>query len=477
MKTTIAPIDPSPVDTEKNAETEKKVIDEALVRFKRAYDYESRNRELAEEDIDFRHGNQWPASIRAERENDDRPCLTFNKMEERIDQVTGDQRQGKAAIIIHPAESNTDKKGENRTGTKDYTLSQTMNGLIRSIEQNSDALIAYNTAGDHAAGHGFGYWRVVTEWDEADPFNQVIRIKRVKNSFSVYLDSDAQEPHGGDGNWGFISSMVSRDMFESKWPNKQTAGWDFAGSGDEYDYWYQDQEIRIVEYFRKVPTTKIAVRMASGSVYYVDDERALESLTAKAKKSGDRVQETKEAEVPKVEWFKMSAVEFLEKPREFPSFYIPIVRVVGKELNVHGYDYYRGVIRHAKDSQSSYNFSRTAQIEQTALQPKVPYILTPGQVESFETLWDRINKENLPYVLYNHMDGVPMPNRVIPPIPSQAHMLNAQSDDADMDATTGMYKASRGEPSNEKSGKAIRVCKMEGDVANYAYHDNRNLAL
>ncbi len=90
MKTTIAPIDPL-VDTEKNAETEKKVIDEALVRFKRAYDYESRNRELAEEDIDFRHGNQWPASIRAERENDDRPCLTFNKMEERIDQVTGDQ--------------------------------------------------------------------------------------------------------------------------------------------------------------------------------------------------------------------------------------------------------------------------------------------------------------------------------------------------------------------------------------------------
>ena len=475
MKTQILPIDPSPVDTEDDTSNEQEVIDEALVRFKRAYEYEEKNRDLAEDDIDFRHGNQWPADIRRERESDDRPCLTFNKMEERIDQVVGDQRQGKAAIMIHPAESNSDKEGQNRTGTKDYTLSQTMNGLIRSIEQNSDAQIAYNTASDHAAGHGFGYWRIVTEWDAGDPFNQVIRIKRIKNAFSVYFDPDCQEPHGGDANWGFISSMMSRSMFESKWPDKQTAAWDFAGSGDEYDYWYQDEEIRIVEYFRKIPVKKIAVRMASGSVYYVDDEQALESLTAKAK--DDRVQEVKEAEVPKIEWFKMSAVEFLEKPVEFPSFYIPIVRCTGKELNVQGYDFYRGVIRHAKDAQRMYNFNRTAQIEQTALQPKVPYLTTPEQIESFETLWDRANKDNLPYLLYNHVDGVPAPVRVSPPIPSQAHMLNAQSDDADMDSTTGMHKASRGEASNEKSGKAIRERKMEGDVANFAYHDNRNLAL
>ncbi|GMR21491.1 MAG: portal protein [Gammaproteobacteria bacterium] len=477
MKTTLLPIDPSPVDTEKAAETEQKVLEEALVRFKRAYEYEEKNRDLAEDDIDFRHGNQWPADIRRERESDDRPCLTFNKMEERIDQVTGDQRQGKAAIIIHPAESNSDTKGENKAGTKDYTLSQTMNGLIRSIEQNSDAQIAYNTGADHAAGHGFGYWRIVTEWDAADPFSQVIRIKRIKNSFSVYLDPDIQEPHGGDANWGFVSSMMSRGMFEARWPDKDTASWDFAGSGDEYDYWYQDQEIRIVEYFRKIPVTKIAVRMSSGSVYYVDDEQALENLKVKSMKDGDRIQETREAEVPKIEWFKLTAREFLEKPREFPSFYIPIIRVVGKELNVRGYDFYRGVIRHAKDAQRMYNFNRTAQIEQTALQPKVPFLATPDQIESFDSMWDRANKDNLPYLLYSHIDGVPMPQRVSPPIPSQAHMINALSDDADMDATTGMYKATRGEPSNEKSGKAIRERKSSSDVSSYAYHDNLNLSL
>jgi hypothetical protein len=210
---------------------------------------------------------------------------------------------------------------------------------------------------------------------------------------------------------------------------------------------------------------------------YGDDEQAVGSLKAKTMKDGDRVQETREAEVPKIEWFKMTSREFLEKPREFPSFYIPLIRVVGKELNVKGYDFYRGVIRHAKDAQRMYNFNRTAQVEQTALQPKVPFMATPEQIETFESNWDRANKDNLPYLLYNHQEGVPMPQRVAPPIPSQAHMLNAQSDDADMDSTTGMHKASRGEESNEKSGKAIRERKMEGDVANYTYHDNRNLSL
>lgn len=477
MKTEVAPIDPDMVDTAKDAETEEKVIEEALHRFKRAYEYEDKNRTLAEEDIEFRHGEQWPEEIRASREAEQRPCLTFNKMEERIDQVVGDQRQGKAAITIHPAENSVDVKGENKAGTKDYDLSQTMNGLIRSIEQNSDAQIAYNTAGDHAAGHGFGYWRVITAYDPADPFNQVIRIRRVKNSFSVYLDPDCQEPHGGDANWGFVSSMISRKMFDGKWPDKQTASWDFAGSGDEYNYWYEDEQIRIVEYFRKVPAKKIAVRMSSGEVYYVDDEQALESLKSKSIQGQGRVADSKEVEVPKVEWFKLTAREFLEKPKEFPSFYIPLIRVVGKELNVKGYDYYRGVIRHAKDAQRMYNFNRTAQTEFTSLQPKAPMMATPEQVLGFESLWDRMNTDNKAYMLYNHVDGQPMPQRVPPPIVPQAHILNAQSDDADMDSTTGMHKASRGEQSNEKSGKAIRERKMEGDVANYAYHDNRNLAL
>lgn len=474
MKTSTEPLD-DVISTDAAIKTEQDILLEARHRFKQAHTYEQYNRELAEDDVDFRHGDQWPESIRREREEDDRPCLTFNKMEERIDQVTGDQRQGKAAITIHPVDLDADKKATNQTGQKDYALSQVMNGLIRSIEQNSDAQIAYNTGFDHAAGHGFGFWRIITTWDEFDPFSQVIKIRRIKNAFSVYMDPDCQEPHCGDMNWCFISSMMDRKLFENKYPNAKSAGWDFAGEGDEYDYWYEEDAVRVVEYFRKVPVKKLAVKMMNGAIHYLDNEDGIRGLEAKYQ--GVRVQAQKEIEVPKVEWYKLTAGEVLESPREFPGFYIPVVRCVGKELNVRGYDYYRGVIRHAKDAQRMYNYNRTAQVETTSLQPKVPFILTPQQVESFEHMWDRANKENFAFLLYNHVEGVPPPQRSLPPIPSQAHAMNAIADDADMDSTTGLHKASLGAPSNEKSGKAIRERKTEGDVATFAFHDNQHLAL
>lgn len=476
MKTTTEPYENEP-EGDPSVQSETEILEEAVKRFKAALDYESENRDLAEDDVDFRHGDQWPDSIRQQREQDQRPCLTFNKMEGRVDQVVGDQRQAKPSIGVYPADVGSDKKAPNMTGTSDYALSQVMNGLIRAIEQNSDAQIAYNTGFDHAVGHGFGYWRIITEWDLHDPFQQVIRIHRIKNSFSVYLDPLAQQPHGGDAEWGFISSMMDKEAFKRKYPKAETQSWTQSGQGDEYEHWFEGDNVRIAEYFRKVKVKKIAALLSDERVVHVDDENMLANLADDLKADKQTVTKWKWVEVPKVEWFKLSAGDVLETPREFPSFYIPIVRVVGKELNVRGYDYFRGIIRHAKDAQRSYNFERTAQAEITALQPKAPWMLTAEQLGPYKTLYERANKDSVPYLLYVHQEGVIHPTRQPPPLPASGNIANAQGADADIDATTGQYESGRGEKSNEKSGKAIQARELSGDVANYAYHDNLHLAI
>lgn len=478
MKTTSGPIsEESSLQEDPTVNTKDEILEEAKTRFKDSVSFESDNRDLAEDDVDFRHGDQWPDSIRTQRENDARPCLTFNKMEERVDQVVGDQRQAKVAIAVHPADITADAEALNRGGERAYKLSETMNGLIRSIEQASDAQIAYNTGFDHAAGHGFGYWRIITQWSVHNPFSQEILIRRIKNAFSVYFDPLADEPHGGDANYCFVSTMMNRKVFERKYPDAVASSWPQSGKGDENELWYNEDNVRIVEYFRRVPKKTTAFLLSNGSIAYVDDDNLLEPFEDSVKAKGLRVQDSKKVEVPKVEWYKLSPMDILEKPREFPSMYIPVIRCIGKELNVNGYSYYRGVIRHAKDAQRMYNFNRTAQVEQTSLQPKAPYLATAEQIGAYKSAWDRVNKDNLPFLLYEHVDGVPMPQRQPPPLPSQASMLNAQSDDADIDATTGLHKASIGATSNEKSGRAIRERKMEGDVATYAYHDNFNQAI
>ena len=65
----------------------------------------------------------------------------------------------------------------------------------------------------------------------------------------------------------------------------------------------------------------------------------------------------------------------------------------------------------------------------------------------------------------------------MPPQPSAAWLSESSIADQDIDASSGLYKASLGAPSNERSGKAISERKMEGDVGTFHFHDNRAQSL
>ena len=162
------------MDKEKKSEkeTDEDILSEARERFRIASEAESLNRELAMDDINFRNGDQWDERTKREREIEGRPCLTINKLEQRVDQITGDQRMNRMGAIIRPLDSSnshTEKvKGAN------FTLAQTISGIIKNIEMISNAKSAYDTAFDHSVGHGFGYWSIYTEYNDDDSFEQDI---------------------------------------------------------------------------------------------------------------------------------------------------------------------------------------------------------------------------------------------------------------------------------------------------------------
>jgi hypothetical protein len=60
---------------------------------------------------------------------------------------------------------------------------------VRHIEYISDADVAYDTACDNQVTHGEGYWRILTDYEDEDSFDQEIYIRRIRNSFSVYLST------------------------------------------------------------------------------------------------------------------------------------------------------------------------------------------------------------------------------------------------------------------------------------------------
>ena len=468
------------------------IFEEAVERMKVCVDAYSNNRVHALDDINFRNGDQWGEEEKRIRDDAKRPALTFNHLEGFIDQVVGDQRQNKSAIKVRPVENNKEKpsKVQNIAGDNDYDLADVYSGLVRNIEYNSRADIAYDTAFDHAVGHGFGYFRFITEYSDDDTFDQDIKIKRIQNAMTVYLDPAMKEPTGEDAMYGFISEYYDRKEFERKWPKAKGADFQDKGYGENREHWWESDKIRVAEYYRKIPVKKTIAMFESGAVYEIGkpgaDENEIEARIAELElKHEDNIyadedgkRKTRVVDSHIVERYTVGGGEILDGPEIWAGKYIPIVPMWGKELNVNGETYWRGVIRHAKDAQRNYNYWETNATEHVALQPKVPFILTANQVKGYEYMWRTANTENHGYLVYNADPASPgAPQRQLPAQQPMGSIERIQSSRQNMMFTTGIHEGGLGAKSNETSGKAILARQKEGDIATFAFSDNKSRAI
>ena len=176
-----------------------------------------------------------------------------------------------------------------------------------------------------------------------------------------------------------------------------------------------------------------------------------------------------------IQWRKLTCGAVLDETT-IPCEWIPVIPVIGNELWVDGKRQLTGMVRMVMDAQRAYNYARSAYIEQVALAPKAPFVAADGQVEDYAAEWASANTRNLAVLRYRPVDNaghpVPPPQRQIPPQPSSGWLQELDLAERDIQSALGMYNASIGAPSNEKSGKAILARQREGDVSTYHYIDN-----
>jgi hypothetical protein len=439
----------------------EKLLAEVKKRFKRCEDFEIEARALWRADVRFANGDpdngwQWDEMMRKARQQDKRPCLTINKTKQHNRQITNDQRQNKPAIRVYPVDSGADKK-----------TAEIINGVIRHIEQNSNAEVAYDTAAEHQVDGGLGYWRVVTDYASDDSFDQEIFIRRVKNPLNVYLDPDIQEADGSDARFGFVFEELPREEFEARYPNVDAADWSLAGAADD---WLSKDNVRICEYFRRVDLADKLFVDAEGNVLKASDMDK-EDLVAAAS-AGWRSRPVKRQQV---EWYLVAGNTVLEK-KDWPGRYIPIVRVVGDEVEIDGKIDRKGHTRQMKDAQRMYNYNSSASVEYGALQTKTPILAAAEAIEGYEEHWNNANTQNKPYLPYNHADSngnlLPVPTRIQPPTPATLFLDGMRVASEEMKMASGQYDASMGAQSNETSGRAIMARQREGDTATFHFIDN-----
>jgi hypothetical protein len=433
---------------------------------------ESREDEI--DDLRFYAGSpdnqwQWPADVLATRGAvqgqtiNARPCLTINKLPQHVRQITNDQRQNRPGAKVIPVDDNADVE-----------VADIFNGMIRHIEYISDADVAYDTACENQVSYGEGYLRLLTEYCDDNTFDQDIKIGRVRNSFSVYMDPTIQDPTGADAKWCFVTEDVTKAEFERMYPDASPiTTLQSLGVGDQsISNWLNEDTIRIADYYY-IDFDRTTLNLYPGNATAFEgtpEDKQLRAIYGKPKKS-------RESDRPKVKYCKINGYEILEE-REWAGKWIPVIRIVGNEFEVDGRLYVSGLVRNAKDAQRMYNYWVSQEAEMLALAPKAPFIGYGGQFEGYENQWKTANTQNWPYLEVNPdvTDGqggmLPLPQRAQPPMASSGLLQAKAGASEDIKSTTGQYNASLGMGSNERSGKAILARQREGDVGTYHYGDN-----
>lgn len=444
----------------KAVRTDKDILEQARERMASCVTEYDDLRKQQRDDLNFSTLEQWPTDIRNARENDPngaRPCLTIDQINQYVVQVVNDMRQNKPAVKVRPTDDDADED-----------TAEVFSGLIRQIEDQSVAQVAYMTAGESAVRVGEGYFRFSTEYEDERSFNQIIRVQRVTDMFSCYLGPH-EMPDGSDAEYGFIFEDLTEADFRRKYPKAKYQATDFEMLHEYRDQWGDEKTIRVAEYFYFDYTPATIVFLADGtSVLESEYDESMEAV------------DSRETQLRSTKWCKLTGIEILKKA-DWAGKYIPIVKVTGKEAWVKGKRNCWGLVRPAKDSLRMYNYWASTITEKIALSPKSPFIGAKGQFEGLEERWSQANRVNYAYLEYNavSVDGlsVPPPQRQQPAPMEVAMIEQLKVIREDVQSSLGMFRASLGKEQPNQSGKAILALTRESDTGTFHFADNLSLAI
>lgn len=437
------------MEKEKGESKEQELLEHARKRYDRCVSAEHDNRSRAIEALRFKYGEQWPQDIKNDREAEGRPCLTLNRVPAFVRQVINEIRQSSPQIKFKAIDSDTDPDTVN-----------VLNGLTKAIEMSSTAESAYDWGAEFAVTMGWGYWRVTTEYSHDESFDQDICIDRIKNPFTVYLDPDCQNQDGSDARYAFVIEYIDKEDYEERYPDAENV---YFGQGAEIgmhnEKWFSNDKARIAEYWTVTEEDKILSLLADGSTYIGEKrEDAIKERRVKQKK---------------VTQYIIDGHNILET-NKWAGSYIPIIRVVGEEMDIEGETLLNGMVKDMIDPQRQYNYWRSAATERVALTPKAPYIGARGQFKSRK--WLAANQKNFPYLEYDPVivEGMmtPPPARQTPPDVSPGIINEIMTAAEELKAITGIHDPSLGAESNEISGIAIGRRQEKAGISNFHFMDN-----
>lgn len=437
--------------------TDEEILEEARENYELCCASDSEWRDDAISDLNFIKGgdNQWDALSLASRKASGRPVITINQLPVFIHQVTNDQRMNTPSISVHSVGYDVDEEA-----------AKVRQGIIRHIEYDSNADVAYDRAVNSAATIGAGYWYLDTEYETDTGFDQKIVFKSIRNALSVRIDPLSTEPDSSDMRFAFVEALMGRDDFKREYPdaNANDSVW---LKGGEYSRWIMDDSVLVCSYWVIEKEKATVIELSNGETGWKD--KLLDLPT------GVSIVRERDGTRKKVMLYTITGVDILKRA-EVKCKWIPVFPVYGDEIDVDGKVNRYGIVRNAKGPARSYNVMMSGATEEVALRTRSPYIGVSGQFEGYEDQWGHANTQTFPYLEYNAIDVnghlAPPPQRQpMADVPTGMLALAMHAAD-NVKKTTGLFDSSLGARSNATSGIQEKAQQQQGDVANFHFSDN-----
>ncbi len=447
------------------------IIAEARKRWPKCDEAEDAQRKRILAAKKFRALDQWPDAIKIQREGGGaisgqppqppRPCLVVDRLSQPVRQVSNTIKNADFGFDVLPVGQGADTE-----------TAEIFKGYLRRVQNMARGESPVEWAADGAIEGGIGWFRLRTEyvhetWDgepTEDLFDQELRMERIANNLTVYCDPSAMRPTRSDAQFMFVTEDMDRDEFERKYPKADLRGLEeFSGTGDMQG-WVSDDTIRIAEYWRVVYTNRPFYWLTDGSIH-----------EGEAPKGAD-VRMKRTMRTPKVDGYKINAVEVLEK-WDWAGSRIPLIPVIGEELNIDGKAWLRGIIEMGMDAQRMVNYTYSGAIEIYALAAKKAPMIAGAAVANYKQIWDTRNIVNYSFLPYDPWDDkgreLPPPMLDTTDAPIQASVALMQVSEEAIKASTSTGDASLGNTNpNERSGKALQALQVQSELANSNYPDN-----
>lgn len=449
---------------------ESDIWEEARDRLQVCTDLESSDRNRAKTEILFREGEGHWDSNYVTSASQEAPELVINLTDALCMRVENNLREQELSGKAHPVGDGGD-----------VDVAEIINGIGRHVEVRSEAEVAYDQADKSAITHGWGYFRLIAEWEHPRSMRKDLRILPIRNVFTVYMDPSAIMPAGQDQNWCLISVKMKRTEYKRRFPSASNASWSDIDRNSGVGEWEDKEDIRLAEYFR--------IREKAEKLYGIRNIASGEERTFYASEmpptlaQGWQIEGERDSMRRAVEWFRLNGLKVVER-EQLPGTWIPVFRVEGNAVDVDGKVTRRGMVRSMMDPQRMVDYGEVAKIRRLGLTPQSPWVAAAGQTEKHPE-WTDSNRSAFPVLIYDPVTittaqgeiPLPPPQRQPPAGIEQGFSEFVQGMRTNLLAVAGMPNDPGADKNQVVSGVALDRRQTLSDQSHLQYAKGRKSAV